>query len=177
MSGLYNMLFGRNPYADILMAMLGLTPANVGRYRDCYPNEDGTRILVYTRNGGGNREQYQAVIDELAKHPCYLSDCDDDFDCTYATIAFKVPEGCEEAVKYIADESDTRTGSEKFSKLISDLQAGKDNANTSRALDVGKQIFAKLEQQASGTVSTPDGSVVVTPIKPATAPVQVGGGA
>lgn len=87
---LYNMLFGVSNAAQLLMAALGLKAADVGRFRDCYLTADG-EIAVYTRNGGGNREDYQSVIDLLALHPCYLRDADDDFDCTYATIYFRVP--------------------------------------------------------------------------------------
>lgn len=90
MSGLYNMVFGENPRGQVILATLGLTTADVGRYRDCFVANG--EICVYTRNGGGNREEYQPVIDKLAEHPCYLRDRDDDFDCTYATIFFRFPE-------------------------------------------------------------------------------------
>lgn len=96
---LYNMLFGQYPAADILLAVLNLDRSKVGRYRDCYPNKDGTKIIVHTRNGGGNRNEYQSVFDELSKHPCYESDNDQDFDCTYADIIFRVPEQHSELVR------------------------------------------------------------------------------
>ena len=35
----------------------------------------------------------------LPKHPLYLRDADDDFDCTYATVYFKFPPQMEEALK------------------------------------------------------------------------------
>lgn len=86
---MYNMIFGQNSASDVILATLGLTKGDTGRFRDCFVANG--EIAVYTRNGGGNREQYQEVIDELAKHPCYLRDEDDDFDCTYATIYFSFP--------------------------------------------------------------------------------------
>lgn len=156
------MLFGRNPYSKLLLAILGVTEGQCGRFRDCYPNEDGTQIHVFTRNGGGNRDEYQDVIDELAKHPCYLTDFDDEYDCTYATITFKVPEAAMEIVAKIADQTDTTPPMERFSKLLSDMEAGKDNAVVSRALDVGKQIFDAIQSNQSKSVSTPDGAVNVT---------------
>lgn len=159
---LYNMLFGRNPYSELLMAMLGLTPGECGRFRDCYPNEDGTKIIVYTRNGGGNRDEYQGTIDALAAHPHYVRDYDDDYDCTYASIEFSVPEQFATHVKAIADAADTRTPAEKWQSLMSDLQSGKDSAASSRALEVGKQIFGAIESGQSQNVSTPEGSVTVT---------------
>lgn len=90
MSGLYNLVFGENRAADAILATLGLTREDCGRFRDCFVAQG--EIAVYTRNGGGNREEYQNTIDELAKHPCYLRDEDDDFDCTYATIYFRFPD-------------------------------------------------------------------------------------
>jgi hypothetical protein len=130
--GLYNVLFGTNQSADELLAVLGLARASVGRFRDCYVS-DG-QIVVYTRNGGGNRECinlpeygcggwwgkdectndycrkhhpekrtsdgdcgdpscYACIIEyRLPKHPCYIRDEDDEFDCTYASIYFRIPD-------------------------------------------------------------------------------------
>lgn len=88
---LYNMLNGMNPLSDIILATLGLTRANCGRFRDVFiTNED--EIAIYTRNGGGNRDVYQEVLDALSNHPDYLRDEDDSFDSTYCTIYFKFPE-------------------------------------------------------------------------------------
>ena len=87
---LYNMLFGMNPDSDMLLEMLGKTRADFGRFRDVYM-EDGY-IIVHTRNGGGNREDYEGVFEEMSNHPWYSHDQDDDFDCTYANIFFKVPD-------------------------------------------------------------------------------------
>src|SRR3990167_8100409 len=89
---LYNLLHGNDNNARIVLAMLGLEPEDCGRFRDAWIEEDGKHLIVFTRNGGGNREEYQPVIDTLAKHPNYVTDFDDDFDCTYASIRFTVPE-------------------------------------------------------------------------------------
>jgi hypothetical protein len=87
---MYNLLHGRNPLAELILSTLGLTANDVGRFRDCFV-ADG-EIAVYTRNGGGNRQDYQHVFDALATHSCYLRDTDDDFDSTYATVYFKFPD-------------------------------------------------------------------------------------
>lgn len=121
---MYNMLFGESPLSDILLKMLGLTRADTGRFRDCYitkwggPSEgDKTlRIAIYTRNGGGNREDYQHVTDALRAHPNYLDDFDD---CTYATYIFSVPEKYKELVDSF--EVEYATPQEKFLKLIEEL--------------------------------------------------------
>lgn len=161
---LYNMLFGMNPAADVLLAMLGKTRDDFGRFRDCYPNDDGTQIIVHTRCGGGNRDDYEGVFDEMQAHPNYLSDADDDFDCTYADIVFSVPEPFAESVKAIADQTDTRPPAEKWEKLLTDMRENKDNPAVSRALEVGGRIFGAITEGKSGPVSTPDGSVnVITP--------------
>ena len=103
-NGLYNMIFGMNDKADAILATLGLTRADVGRFRDCFVAE--RQIAVYTRNGGGNREHWDSYKSEegenckcpgctiqygLRKHPQYVTDRDDDFDSTYATIYFRFP--------------------------------------------------------------------------------------
>ena len=87
---MYNMIFGMNPDTDNILQLLGKTQADFGRFRSVFL-EDGY-IVVHTRNGGGNREDYEDVFDEMSEHPWYSHDADDDFDCTYANIYFKVPE-------------------------------------------------------------------------------------
>lgn len=106
---LYNMIFGMNAKTDEILAMLG--NPDVGRLRDTWIEErDGEMmIVVYTRNGGGNREHWDwgdDVADEgpdcdctgciqtyrIPAHPLYLFDEDDDFDCTYAANYFRVPD-------------------------------------------------------------------------------------
>lgn len=85
---LYNTLFGMNPDADKLLSLLGATQDDFGRFRNVYM-EDGY-IVVHTRCGGNNREEY--FPDWVTDHPWYSHDADQDFDCTYADIFFKVPE-------------------------------------------------------------------------------------
>jgi hypothetical protein len=96
---MYNLVFGMNPASNVILATLGLNQADTGRFRDCFVTNG--EIAIYTRNGGGNRESYQPIIDELAKHPCYLRDEDDDFDSTYATFYFRFPDEYAEELKLI----------------------------------------------------------------------------
>lgn len=122
---MYNMLFGENELADDLLKMLNLTKEDCGRYRDCYLDEKGEKIIVYTRNGGGNREYYEEVFDKLSSHTNYLCDYDDEFDCTYASIEFSVPDKFIELTKeFVKKGADTTTGSEKFKKLLDVLDKG-----------------------------------------------------
>jgi hypothetical protein len=99
-----------------------------GRFRDIYyQHEEGSdpKIVLYTRNGGGNRDWYQYVFELLENHPLYLNDYDDDFDCTYAYIEFKAPETI---VKFF---DGVKTGklpnvSEKFKAEIEAMENGKE---------------------------------------------------
>ena len=86
---LYNLMHGQHQLARVLLDCLSLTQQTVGRFRDAYLS-DGM-IVVYTRNGGGNREDYEAQISAMQAHPCYVRDEDESHDETYASFYFKVP--------------------------------------------------------------------------------------
>ena len=102
---LYALVHGMNPAADIILATLGLTRESVGRFRDAFVSQgvDSYEIAVYTRNGGGNRDDYEDVFEALRAHPLYDRDVDDDFDSTYATIYFKLPEEYADSLKKLGD--------------------------------------------------------------------------
>jgi hypothetical protein len=115
---LYNMLFGENKsQASFLFSLLNKTPSDFGRYRDIYVTED--HIVVHTRNGGGNREYFEEVFEELNNHPLYDYDEDDDYDCTYANIYFRHPEGYSDILKELAEG--TITPSEKWKILLTSM--------------------------------------------------------
>lgn len=134
----YNMLFGKNPMSSILLKMLDLTEASVGRFRDAYLNEDGTRIIILTRNGGGNRGHWEdddapegpdchcpgCVMEyDMPKHPNYITDYDDDFDRTYAYIEFSIPEKFKEFCNISAKEMPPQaTFKEKFDRTIKEIK-------------------------------------------------------
>ena len=118
----YNMLFGMNPDSDKLLSFLGKTKNDFGRFRNVYM-EDGY-IVVYTRNGGGNREDYEDVFDEMSEHPWYSHDADDDYDCTYANIYFKVPESHEDFMA-IRNLNPGKNPSEQWGALLATLEAMK----------------------------------------------------
>jgi hypothetical protein len=85
------MVFGVNQLAGPLLAMIQLDHRNVPRFRDCFLNKDGTEIIVYTRTGGGNREEYAEQNAEMTRRAGYLRDEDDSYDSTYAIFYFAVP--------------------------------------------------------------------------------------
>jgi len=110
------MLFGENKnHKEFLLKICNLENEDFGRYRDIYVTPE--HVVVHTRNGGGNREEYQDTLDELANHPLHCYDEDDDFDCTYCNIYYKHPEGYEEILKEMA--ANTVTPSEKWEMLFS----------------------------------------------------------
>jgi hypothetical protein len=147
---LYNSLFGVNTAAPLLLKMIGKTSDDFGRFRDCYLSPEWDKIIVYTRCGGGNREDYQEVFDEMEGHPNYLSNYDDDFDCTYAYFEFSIPDEYKEDVKLIAGMTPpTQKPSEKFQQLINDLQSGATNEQTDKAMEVGAKIFEEIDKTAS----------------------------
>ena len=108
---LYNAINGVNPATFFILPMLGEKhPDSYPRFRDCFVGElsnsdeddqfgipkkeldQSKRVIsVYTRVGGGNREDYKDEIKELRSHPNYIWDYDDDFDSTFATFQFSVP--------------------------------------------------------------------------------------
>jgi hypothetical protein len=101
---LYNMLFGMNPDSGKLLELLGKTHGDFGRFRDVYIQDD--YIVVHTRCGGGNRDDYEYMFDEMENHPWYSHDDDDDFDSTYADIFFKIPDNVLVVIKNMNQGSD-----------------------------------------------------------------------
>lgn len=102
-------------HSERLMQILNLEIADVGRYRDCYLNHDATEIIIFTRNGGGNRNhyhdsEYEECDDclgclmqyEVPSHPNYLRDEDDNFDGTYALIYYSIPPEYSEECRHMA---------------------------------------------------------------------------
>jgi hypothetical protein len=118
---LYNLVFGMNPDTDKILSLLGKTQADFGRFRSVFL-EDGY-IIVHTRNGGGNREDYEDVFDEMTEHPWYSHDEDDSFDCTYANIYFKVPEGKEETLVALHNFNKGANPANQWAELIGMMEA------------------------------------------------------
>ena len=88
---LYNMIMGYNTNACILLLpMLERKPEDYPRFRDCFLEEDD-KIAIYTRVGGNNRGRGHGE-EELYKDNNFVTNYDDDFDNTYATYLFNVPE-------------------------------------------------------------------------------------
>jgi len=108
---LYNMLFGISSIVPVALAALQKRPSDFGRFRDAWIEDD--KIVIYTRNGGGNRECWRDdepncecvgcfMTYRVHKMPHYSHDRDDDFDCTYASIYFDFPPEHAEVLRGLA---------------------------------------------------------------------------
>lgn len=156
---LYNMIHGVNPLAGPLLTMLDMKPEQCGRFRDCFltderPDIAPLVIAVYTRNGGGNREEYEDVTEELRAHPGFVADYDDDFDCTYATYLFKVPERYVQMLEKLVKADPAAVPAsphERFEAFMTKLKSGEQDEQTRRVIDATKPIFEKLTKALDDT--------------------------
>ena len=87
---LYNMINGFNPACIFIMPMLGRKQDEYPRFRDCFVTKENN-IAIYTRVGGDNRNCGYGE-DELYEDENFLTTYDDEYDSTYGTYEFKVPD-------------------------------------------------------------------------------------
>ena len=116
---LYNQIFKVNPDAPMLIKVLNLI--EVGRFRDIFLNKDGTRIILYTRNGGKNRKKYQSIFDDLRKHPFYIRDWDDAYDNTYAYVEFSMPPKYIQELQGMATGIEPKSIGDKFKEVFKEM--------------------------------------------------------
>ena len=114
---LYNMINGFNPACVFIMPMLGKKQDEYPRFRDCFV-EDG-KIAIFTRVGGNNRGCGYGE-EKLYDDPNYVSSYDDEFDSTYATYLFNVPEEWKDDFDKILN-SDWEHVSEKYQKYLAEF--------------------------------------------------------
>ena len=151
---LYNQILGTHPFAGPLFALLGLNTDSsdgkypVGRIRDMYIVKRGEEyiIILYTRNGGGNRESNQNSFDALSKHPNYIKDYDCELDSTYAYVEFSIPKGRDGIVKEMYDMAPEERGTKMFMKMIDDLKNNPENPFAKKALEVGKKVMGAIDE-------------------------------
>ena|GEM_PF-2594600 len=170
---LYNALFGVNPMAGLLMQALGINSGDVPRFRDCYLDTEGERplIAIHTRTGGGNRSMYESEDSARRNYPEYFDgnddptgpwncdlrkvqgfvyDADDDFDNTYATFFYEVPEAFKSIIETMRDLAGSTTPpAERWQMVLDDLRSNSTTPEAQRALAVGEQIFAQIKAAAA----------------------------
>jgi len=232
---LYNMMFGVNPLSSLLKAILNIDGEDgkwpSGRFRDVYleKTEEGVyQIVLYTRNGGGNRhcwcedtpkwgtpnckhhlveeledewievspeeaEKYPpedrgallisaepkqrvktgrmvttlryhcdapnsaecgcpgCIIEHRMKqHPNYIRDYDDDFDCTYASIVFSIPEKYRKRIGEFYDEKQKSPG-ERFARLIEQLKSDEKDPVIQKATETLKPLLDMIQKSIEET--------------------------
>lgn len=166
---LYNMLFGVNPFSSVLLQMLGTSPYNIPRYRDCFLSEDGTEIIIHTRTGGGNRDAYekggeyweegQSDNDALRVLPGFKYDEDDDFDCTYANFHFDIPAAFHEQVVLLKDLGAIANPAERWQTMLNGLRSGDTSKpEVQRAIAVGEQIMGQITKSIEAQAPDAHGS-------------------
>jgi hypothetical protein len=124
---------------------------------------------VYTRTGGGNRLYYDSeetcrqnypeyfndsVIAEdlpsgpwnanLRLLPTYVSDEDDDYDCTFAKFYFNMPDKYIELISNL--EVQNKTSLERWTKVLEELQApeSKDDPKVQRIMAVLAPVIHEI---------------------------------
>lgn len=95
------------------------------RFRDCFVTDEGN-IAVYTRVGGNNRNCGYGE-EELYKDENFLTTYDDDFDSTYATYEFRVPD--------------------KLKSDFDKITTGRITEVSDEYVEVVKQTFPKLSEE------------------------------
>lgn len=140
---LYNTLFGMNEEAVVLLGMIGLDKEYFKRFRDIELIEKGTKIRVFTRLGGGNREDYKSEWEKIRKHELYIKDYDDSFDETYAYIEFNILDKYKETARKMFKE-EPQSFEDKFKKELEDMQIPGTKAYE-RAGNIAKKIVDNME--------------------------------
>lgn len=153
---LYNMLHGVNPMAQVLLAALGIDRGDVPRFRDCYWN--GEHICIYTRTGGGNREDYESENTALTLRDGYVRDEDDEFDSTYATFYFAPSPKLKDALTAVPAAD--ATPAQKWESLFTRLQSGVDDPQIARAKEAFEPFFREIAKALSVDAVDPVGEKV-----------------
>lgn len=148
---LYNMMFGCNPFASILLALAGLDVAEIPRFRDVFLDRDetgSTVIQVFTRTGGNNREMYESENDVLANKPNAIRDYDDSYDCTYAYFEFSPLPEMKDVAEILMESSGIELSDmeDVWQRVISKLETcDQDSVYIQRSLTVGCNVLLQIQ--------------------------------
>jgi len=157
---LYNQIMGLHSTCAATLAMLDVDQQLLQkiRFRDAQFHreieDDGSTedwLLIYTRTGGANRKAYKNQIYDLTNHSLFVTDDDDERDSTFMNFWFSIPEDHEDDVKKFLDKdtgNHCATPTVRYWKVIDDMQAGKSTPQVQKAIEVGRKVFAKVEQAA-----------------------------
>lgn len=142
---LYNTLFGENKDTAIFLGMIEMEKKDFARFRDIWLNTEGDKILVLTKLGGENRQNYQKEINQIRKNKYYITDYDDCFDETYAYFEFNIDEKYKETCKEIAPKEKRLTLEEMFKQEVEQAQIPGTDA-FERMDKIAKKIVDQIEE-------------------------------
>ena len=138
---MYNLMFGKNPNSEVVLALLGLKENDIERYRNAWMTNEG--ITIHTRTGGGNREDYPN--ETITSHPCYLSDEDEEDDSTYANYFFKFPEEIKDDCALFLDVEKNGIPASIIKKVIETLNRPENkNDKWTRIYNEQKKVYSDL---------------------------------
>jgi hypothetical protein len=146
---LYNALHGFEPTAPLVLELLKLSPASIPRFRDAYityRDEKQTEpvMVVLTRTGGPNREDYADHIGKLCEAPGYIDNVDDEFDYTFALFRYELPMALHEpTLKFLVEQGPPLTLRQKTEQA-----SGPDL--TLRQRNASKSILEQLTRAMDG---------------------------
>ena len=126
---MYEMVCNINTDAGRVLNLIGLDPTFLieeCRLRDVYLSKDKTKVVIFTRIGGGNRESYSASIKRHKNFKGCIRDYDDNFDNTYASFEYQIPSNKLIEVVAFLSSSDTTTGGEKLKQSLEKLEKDPD---------------------------------------------------
>jgi hypothetical protein len=157
----YNMMFGKNPVSDLVLAIVGLKENDIERFRDCGIDLEEKEVWVYTRTGGNNRDDYENLA--LVNSPYYKYDSDDEYDNTYATYTLSIPE---EIYDDLVDFLDyTNKGiSAKFIQWIDKTLSRPETESDNRTKQHSAQMQRLEQLQKTGEVSVAFNGHTVIPL-------------
>lgn len=143
MSDLFTQVVKKNPQHSEVLALLGLTPLSLGRYRDAYLSPDGTKGYVFHRNYGPAGKE---VDDFVANHPGFVRKFYH-IDETYQTYEFNVPADRFVDAVELASRSETRPSADRLNDAIERVKRGELN-------DDDRAVFARLKSEMEKAVES-----------------------
>jgi hypothetical protein len=147
---LYNMVCGNNPLFQLYLKMIGVEFSDIPRFRDVWVKIDEGEpfVVIHTRTGGGNRDEYQAENAALGRNPNFRGDCDDDFDSTFADFTYSVPAEYRERVlelqKLLSEHPKFQSPRQKFDRAMGSIQG---KAAEDKPLEIDTDRLTKLIEE------------------------------
>lgn len=138
---LYTQIFGENENADKILDLIDINRENFGRYRDCWLNPEGTVATVLSKVGGGNRQNYEYIYENLKLHIRYINYKEDPKDSTYVYFNFSIPDGKIGEAKMIAPKEKHKSVHQMFEDEIKEANSDPNSPAAKRQEKIMEQIL------------------------------------